>query len=86
MDLASFNAGSATATGTNVTLNAGTNGGLVVYQNRIYGRVNTNNLMGTAQFGYFYCYTTALPSDLTISPSLIEGWAPGATYTFTPPT
>ncbi|MCI0343327.1 MAG: hypothetical protein L0216_19645, partial [Planctomycetales bacterium] len=69
--------GGTTATGTSVTLNAGTVGGIVAYQLYNYGTVTS----ATAT-GYFYCYTTALPSNLSVSPTQFDGWLPGASYTF----
>ncbi|MCI0341558.1 MAG: hypothetical protein L0216_10500, partial [Planctomycetales bacterium] len=70
--------GGTSATGTSVTVNAGVTGGVTSYSLWNYGTVTS--LTAT---GYFYFYTTALPSNLTISPTQFEGWLPGASYTFT---
>ncbi|MCI0343202.1 MAG: hypothetical protein L0216_18995, partial [Planctomycetales bacterium] len=73
---ATLNGGSS-ATGASVTLNAGTVGGLTSFSIWNYG-----NVTSATATGYFYFYTTALPSNLTISPSQFDGWLPGASYTF----
>ncbi|MCI0339994.1 MAG: hypothetical protein L0216_02390, partial [Planctomycetales bacterium] len=71
--------GGTTATGTAVTMMVGTTGGLTAYD---FAHYNYGTVTSATATGYFYFYTTARPSNLTISPTRLDGWLPGATYQF----
>jgi hypothetical protein len=76
--------GGSTATGMSVTVNPGSTGGLQVGQLRTQGTVTSTPVGSTTpQTGWFWLYVTALPSDLTLGPTQVDGWLPGQSFDFT---